>query len=80
MPALRDQGWIEATCGGAASCGTCHIYFEKPDLAGTRNEDESYMLESLAEFVEVMNGSRLACQTEVTALQAGAAITIAPDV
>ena len=52
MEALRDGGLVDATCGGVASCGTCHIYFADAALAGEQTEDEGYMLEGLADFVE----------------------------
>lgn len=79
MEPLRDAGLIDATCGGAASCGTCHVYFAKPELAGERTEDEGYMLESLADFVDVQDGSRLACQVVMTDILDGAIIEIAPE-
>jgi len=79
MHALRDAGLIDATCGGAASCGTCHVYFADASLAGTQTEDEGYMLEALADFVEIRDGSRLCCQLSVTEAHDGAKIEIAPD-
>jgi len=41
MEALRDAGLpIAATCGGAKSCATCHVYIENaPDLPDP-HEDE----------------------------------------
>jgi len=64
MESLRDADLIEATCGGAASCGTCHIYLRDgwAEKCGERTEDEGYMLEALEEEVEVKPVSRLACQ------------------
>lgn len=79
MEPLNDAGLVEATCGGAASCGTCHVYFADAKLAGQQTEDEGYMLESLADYVEVRDGSRLACQIKVTEALDGAAIEIAPE-
>lgn len=80
METLRDAGLIDATCGGAASCGTCHVYFADVASAGATTEDEGYMLESLADFVEVKDSSRLACQVSVTDAHDGMAIDIAPEV
>ena len=82
MESLRDAGLIDATCGGAASCGTCHVYFngEWESKAGAQTEDEEYMLESLADFVEIKTGSRLSCQINVTDDHDGANIEIAPEV
>ncbi len=56
---------IDADCGGACACATCHIYIE-PDWhgkTGTRNEMEQSMLD----FAEgIKDNSRLACQIKVT--------------
>ncbi|NNE58491.1 MAG: 2Fe-2S iron-sulfur cluster binding domain-containing protein [Hellea sp.] len=79
MQALNNALLVEATCGGAASCGTCHVYFEDASLAGERTEDEGYMLESLEDFVEIKDGSRLCCQMTVEARHDGCAIEIAPE-
>ena len=79
MDALRDQGFVEGTCGGAASCGTCHVYFANPAKAGGQTEDEGYMLEGLAEYVQIRDGSRLSCQVPLTDALDGLAIEIAPE-
>ena len=79
MEALRDTGLVEGTCGGVASCGTCHIYFPNKETAGEPTEDEGYMLEGLADFVEIKDGSRLSCQVKVTKAHNGIKITIAPE-
>lgn len=79
MEAIRDAGLVEGTCGGVASCGTCHIYFADKDSAGEQTEDEGYMLEGLADFVEIRGGSRLSCQVKVTDAHNGAKIEIAPE-
>ena len=80
METLRDAGLIDATCGGAASCGTCHVYFDDATSAGATTEDEGYMLESLGDFVEIKEGSRLACQVNVSEAHDGMKIDIAPEV
>ncbi len=80
MEVLRDNGLVEGTCGGAASCGTCHIYFANKDIAGTPTEDEGYMLEGLEEFVEIRDCSRLACQIQVSDALDGIEIEIAPQI
>ena len=79
MEGLRDAGLVDATCGGAASCGTCHVYFDNADLAVEQTEDEGYMLEGLADFVEIRAGSRLSCQLNVEAKHEGCTIEIAPE-
>lgn len=79
MDALSAQGFVEGTCGGAASCGTCHVYFANKTIAGERTEDEGYMLEGLEDFVEIREGSRLSCQLIVTEVHDGIEIEIAPE-
>jgi ferredoxin, 2Fe-2S len=57
---------IDADCGGACACATCHIYVDPAWLpaVGERTEMEKSMLE-FAEGVEA--NSRLACQIKVAA-------------
>jgi 2Fe-2S ferredoxin len=57
---------IEAECGGALSCGTCHVYLTAPANAvlPTPSEAECSMLEVVA--AERKPGSRLACQIAIT--------------
>ncbi len=82
METLRDADLVEATCGGAASCGTCHVYMHKDWLSktGERTEDEGYMLESLEEHVEIKESSRLACQITVSDEHDGLTLDIAPQI
>jgi 2Fe-2S ferredoxin len=57
---------IDADCGGACACATCHVYVE-PDwmeAVGERSAMESAMLE-FAEGVE--DNSRLSCQLKISA-------------
>jgi 2Fe-2S ferredoxin len=55
---------IDADCGGACACATCHIYVDPAWLpsVGERTDMEQSMLE-FAEGVET--NSRLACQIKV---------------
>ena len=56
---------IDAECGGACACATCHVYVE-PDwleATGTREEMEEDMLDFA---FEVRDNSRLSCQIKVT--------------
>ena len=57
---------IDADCGGACACATCHVYVDPTWLAqtGARTTMEESMLE-FAEGVEA--NSRLACQIRLTA-------------
>ena len=82
MEALRGAGHdVAGTCGGACSCGTCHIYVAAADLArlGPAGADERDMLEALADVVPVTAASRLACQLPVDAKLSGISIEIAPQ-
>ena len=56
---------IDADCGGACACATCHVYVQAPWLTkiGEREMTEEAMLE-YAEGVE--DNSRLSCQIKVT--------------
>jgi ferredoxin, 2Fe-2S len=56
---------IDAECGGACACATCHVYLDPTwiDKTGERNTME----ESMLEFANnVKPNSRLACQMRVT--------------
>jgi 2Fe-2S ferredoxin len=81
MDPLRDAGMVDATCGGAASCGTCHIYAGDDWIKslGERTEDEGYMLEALEDFVDIKPVSRLACQVTLSDEHDGLTLEIAPQ-
>jgi 2Fe-2S ferredoxin len=56
---------IDADCGGACACATCHVYVDEPwtDKTGS----PSAMEESMLDFAEgVQENSRLSCQIRVT--------------
>ena len=56
---------IDADCGGACACATCHVYVDPAwtDKTGVRNDME----ESMLDFAEnVADNSRLSCQIKVT--------------
>lgn len=55
---------IDADCGGACACGTCHVFVEADWLAATGEADamEEAMLGMRPDRTEV---SRLSCQIEV---------------
>lgn len=57
---------IDADCGGACACATCHVYIEPEWIAhtGKPNEQEASMLSFAA---VTQDNSRLSCQIEVTA-------------
>ncbi len=56
---------IDADCGGACACATCHVYVDAAwsDRTGERSEMEQSML-AFAENVEP--NSRLSCQIRVS--------------
>ena len=56
---------IDADCGGACACATCHVYV---DAAWTEKTGKaSAMEESMLDFAEnVEETSRLSCQIKVT--------------
>jgi len=55
---------IDADCGGACACATCHVFVESaPEDVSQRTDMESSMLE----FAEdVRASSRLSCQIKVS--------------
>jgi 2Fe-2S ferredoxin len=56
---------IDADCGGACACATCHVYVEPEwtDKTGTRSTMEEDMLDFA---FDVRDNSRLSCQIKVT--------------
>ena len=56
---------IEAECGGACSCATCHVYVD--DAWGAKVGKPSEMEEDMLDFAfDVRERSRLSCQIKVT--------------
>ncbi len=83
MESLRDANTgIDGTCGGAMSCGTCHIYVGAAWAAKLppRSDDEQAMLEAIGELVPVTPQSRLSCQVPMEASLDGIEVEIAPPV
>jgi 2Fe-2S ferredoxin len=55
---------IEAECGGACSCSTCHVYVD--EAWREKTGDPSPMEEDMLDFAyEVKPNSRLSCQIRV---------------
>lgn len=67
MQGAVDNGvfGILAECGGACSCGTCHVYVDPPWVGkiGEAKETETAMLEDVCDGKP---NSRLSCQIRVT--------------
>lgn len=83
MEIVRDAGLeVSGTCGGMASCGTCHVFVEDSCLerSGQRSEDEGYMLEALAEVTDVRENSRLCCQITLSEEMDNLQIEVAPEI
>jgi 2Fe-2S ferredoxin len=56
---------IDADCGGACACATCHVYVD-PGWAGKTGEASS-MEQSMLDFAnDVEDTSRLSCQIKIT--------------
>lgn len=64
---------IEAECGGACVCATCHIYVPETIEAAT-DVMEQEMLEETADERKI--NSRLACQLRLTPEMAGMTFTL----
>ena len=56
---------IDAECGGACSCATCHVYVEDAWKEVTGEPEE--MEEDMLDFAfDVRSNSRLSCQIKIT--------------
>lgn len=57
---------IDADCGGACACATCHVYVDEAWVGKTG--ESSSMEQSMLDFAnDVESNSRLSCQIKVTA-------------
>ncbi len=66
---------IEAECGGACACATCHVYVDA-DWQGKVGKPES-MEEDMLDFAfDVRAESRLSCQIKVTDAMDGLVLRI----
>ena len=70
----NDIPGIDADCGGACACATCHVYIDAlwQETVGPAEDLESEMLE-VAE--EVKPNSRLSCQVVITDAMDGLVVT-----
>jgi 2Fe-2S ferredoxin len=80
MYALRDAGLpVEGTCGGYASCGSCHVFVapEWVDRLSPPEDVETEMLSLLDNYDP--KRSRLSCQIVMKPEWDGLAVEIAPQ-
>jgi 2Fe-2S ferredoxin len=80
MEALRDNDMpVLASCGGTASCATCHVFLDESVVAGLgeRSEDELELLADAEGYREC--GSRLSCQIGHDAALHGIRVELAPE-
>jgi 2Fe-2S ferredoxin len=80
MEVLRDNDLpVLASCGGTASCATCHVFLEESvaQKLGERSADELELLEDAAGYRAC--GSRLACQIEHDESLDGIRVELAPE-
>ncbi|GAA0540136.1 2Fe-2S ferredoxin [Rhizomicrobium palustre] len=74
----NDVAGIDADCGGACACATCHVYVD-PAFKGKLPPKEE-MEETMLDFAqEVTPRSRLSCQIKVTAELDGLVVTVPKD-
>jgi len=73
--ALRNSvPGIEAECGGACACATCHVYVDEAWFAKLPKKEQ--MEEDMLDFAfDVRPNSRLSCQIKVTAALEGLTVT-----
>jgi len=73
----NDVPGIDADCGGACACATCHLYVDEAwvDIVGKPEDLEAEMLD-VAE--DVRDDSRLSCQIKVTEAMDGL-VVVTPE-
>ncbi|TGE14689.1 2Fe-2S iron-sulfur cluster-binding protein [Hymenobacter elongatus] len=77
MEVLKASGYdIQATCGGMALCGTCHVEVLAGPALDEPSDDELAMLESLPIMTQ---GSRLSCQIRITNRLDGLVVRLMPQ-
>lgn len=72
---LNNIAGIEAECGGACACATCHVFIDEAWRAKTGKPSE--MEEDMLDFAfDVREESRLCCQIKVTAALDGLVVRV----
>ncbi|MDQ0616692.1 2Fe-2S iron-sulfur cluster-binding protein [Arthrobacter globiformis] len=80
MESLRDNDLpVMASCGGTASCATCHIFLDRDVVVslGERSEDELELLVETECYDE--SSSRLSCQVRHDPSLNGLNVVLAPE-
>ncbi|MEN2495226.1 MAG: Ferredoxin-6 [Hyphomicrobiaceae bacterium hypho_1] len=74
---LNSIDGIDAECGGACACATCHVYVSEQwvDKVGNPSEIEEDMLDYAS---NILDNSRLSCQIKITGELDGLVVQI-PD-
>ena len=74
----KNQYPVLATCGGNASCATCHAFIDPEhfDAVSERTEEEEDLLEMIDDVAT--EHSRLSCQTQYSEAAEGATVTLKP--
>lgn len=67
---------IDAECGGACACATCHVWVDEAWRAAAGQPE--FMEEQMLEYAEgFQEGSRLSCQIKVTEALDGLIVAVA---
>ena len=66
---------IDADCGGACACATCHVYVD-PEWEGRLNRPEETEMAMLDFVVAPATNSRLSCQIKMTAALDGLTVKL----
>jgi len=73
----RDVPGIDADCGGACACATCHVYVD--EAFGALLPEPAAMEEDMLDFaIDVRPQSRLSCQIRIRPELAGLVLQV-PD-
>ena len=70
----NDVSGIDADCGGACACATCHVYVN-PDWVSVVGKPSELEAEMLAVAENVEENSRLSCQMPITEEYDGLVLT-----
>lgn len=79
MQSLAAEGFVDAVCGGAMSCGTCAVAFDENACASLPKADEMER-----ELLDALGcdgqGQRLSCQLRVSPDMCGMVVRLLPSI